>query len=238
MKKTVFSIVAAATAFGAAGASAQMQDPIVNPRGMVANFDAANLGTVLTELGVVWQERQLADGQRFIAASAGGNLSFNIVPAACLGPNNTGCVGAQMFAMFTGKPATAQSLAAFNASYAFTSVGALPDSSAVYISRYDIADYGIPRGNVASSVFSFFALAERFQQEVIGGTTTVSADGYAEDMSAAYLNRAAGEKAGVVSAAASNFATLHQAAFQATPVLARALAESDNAPKNKISNIK
>ena len=238
MNKTVFGVAAAAAALCATGASAQMQDPIVNPRGMVANFDAANLGPVLTELGVVWQERQLADGQRFIAASAGGNLSFNIVPAACQGPNFTGCVGAQMFAVFTGSPATAQSLAAFKAKYAFTSVGALPDSSAIYISRYDIADYGIPRGNVASSVYSFFALAERFQQEVGGSSKTVSIDGYAEDMSAAYLNRAAGAKAGVETVAASNFATLHQAAFEATPTLVRALSNAENAPKNKISNIK
>jgi hypothetical protein len=238
MKRAVLTIAAFAAALGAAGASAQMQDPIVNPRGMVANFDAANVGPVLTELGVVWQERQLADGQRFIAASAGGNLSFNIVPAACLGPNNTGCVGAQMFAVFTGSSANAQSLAAFNAKYAFTSVGALPDSNAIYISRYDIADYGIPRGNVASSVYSFFALAERFQQEVGGGATTVSVDGYAEDMAAAYLNRAAGEKAGVATVAVSNFATLHQAAFEATPMLVRALSNAENAPKNKISNIK
>ena len=62
--------------------------------------------------------------------------------------------------------------------------------------------------------------------------------GGAEDMAAAYLNRTSGEKAGVETVAASNFATLLQAAFEATPMLVRALSNAENAPKNKISNIK
>src|SRR3990167_6035671 len=97
------SLGALALAVSAGAASAQTEELISNPRGMVTNFDVVNIGPVLTELGVVWQERQLADGRVFIAASIGATLSFNIVPAACLGADGkSNCVGANLITLFTG----------------------------------------------------------------------------------------------------------------------------------------
>ena len=82
---------------------------------MVTNFDVVNIGPVLTEMGIVWQERQLADGRSFIAASIGAALSFNIVPAACLGSDGkSNCVGANLITLFTGGSPNPQSVSAFN----------------------------------------------------------------------------------------------------------------------------
>jgi hypothetical protein len=239
MKREFGLLAATAVAFaGTSGvANAQNQEVIANPRGMVTNFDPVNIGPVLTELGVVWQERQTSDGQAFIAASIGGALNFNIVPLACLGPNNTGCVGANIITYFTGGYANPQSVSAFNQKYVFTSAGVLSDNSSAYLSRYEIADYGIPRGNLASSIGSYFALAQRFRDEI--AARTVSADGYGEDLSAGILNVRSGETVGIDARVAGDGTTMaiHQAELEATPELVRKLLASENAPRNKISNV-
>ena len=222
-----------------AGAASAQTDIISNPRGMVTNFDAVNLGPVLTELGIVWQERRTADGMPFIAASIGGDLSFNIVPLACLGPDQkSGCVGANMVTFFTGGYANPQSVSAFNQKYVFTSAGTFSDNSTAYLSRYDIADYGIPRGNVASSVGSYYALARRFRDEI--AAKTVSADGYIDDLSAGILNVRSAEAVGLDATVEGDgtMVAVHQASLEATPELIRKLIASDNAPRNKITNVR
>lgn len=238
MSKSLMRLAASAAALAAmtGGAGAQTQELIANPRGMVANFDAANLGPVLTELGVVWQERRTSDGMLFIAASIGAELSFNIVPTACIGPNNSSCVGANIFTMYTGA-ANPQSVSAFNQRYAFISAGVFSDGSGAFLSRYEIADYGIPRGNVASSIGSYFALAKRFRDEI--AAKTVSADGYVDDMSASILTVRAAEAAGIDARVAGDdtMIAVHQASLEAAPEVARKLFASDNAPRNKIRNV-
>ncbi len=239
MKTFLGRMAFAAAAFVAftGAANAQNEEVIANPRGMVANFDAVNLGPLLTELGVVWQERRTSDGQAFIAASIGGALNFNIVPLACLGPNNTGCVGANVVTFFTGGFANPQSVSAFNQKYVFTSAGIFADNSGAYLSRYEIADYGIPRGNIASSIGSYFALAQKFRDEI--AARTVSADGYGEDLSAGILNVRSAEAIGIDARIANDGSMLaiHQAELEATPELVRKLLASENAPRNKITNV-
>jgi len=232
------SLGALALALSAGAAHAQGQELISNPRGMVANFDAANLGPVLTELGIVWQERQLSDGHPFIAASIGASLNFNILPAACLGADGrSNCVGANLITLFTGGSPNPQSVSAFNQKYAFTSAGVYSDGSAAFLSRYDIADYGIPRGNIASSISNFFVLAQRFRGEI--ATTTVSASGFADDMSASALTMRSAKAAGIDAAVATDgsLTAMHQASLDEMPELLRAMIASDNVPRNKISNI-
>ncbi|MFZ5619241.1 MAG: YbjN domain-containing protein [Pseudomonadota bacterium] len=238
MSKSIcrLSLGLAILALSAGAANAQTQELISNPRGMVANFDPVNLGPVLTELGIVWQERKTVDGMTFIAASIGASLNFNIVPAACLGPNSTNCVGAYFLTMFSGG-ANPQSVSAFNQKYWFTSAGIQSDGSGAYLGRYDIADYGIPRGNIASSIGSYFALAQRFRDEI--AAKTVSADGYVDDMSASMLNVRSAEAIGIDAAVEGDgsMIAIHQASLEATPELVRKLISSDNAPRNKITNV-
>lgn len=233
------SLGALALAAAAGQAGAQTEELISNPRVLMTNFDVVNIGPVLTELGVVWQERQLPDGRPFIAASIGAALSFNVVPAACLGSDGkSNCVGANMITLFTGGAPNPQSVSAFNQKYVFTSAGMYSDGSGAFLSRYDIADYGIPRGNVASSIYNYFTLAQRFRDEI--ATKTVSADGYADDLSAAALTVESGKAIGFDVAVASDatMAGVHRASLEATPELVRKLLASENAPRNKISNIR
>lgn len=226
----------AALALSAGAANAQ-QELIANPHGLVKNFDPVNLGPVLTELGIVWQERRMADGQIFIAASIGGALNFNIIPLACLSADQkSNCVGANIFTFYTGY-ANPQSVSAFAQKYVFTSAGILSDNSGAYLSRYEIADYGIPRGNVASSIGSYFLLAQRFRDEI--AAKTVSADGYVDDMAASSLNVASAESIGIDATVHGDGSMLamHQQSLEATPALVRKLVASDNAPRNKITNV-
>ncbi|MEZ5891627.1 MAG: hypothetical protein R3C58_00545 [Parvularculaceae bacterium] len=208
------------------------QSNLANPRGAVTNFDPANIGPVLTELGVVWQVRN-AEGRTFIAAAIGnGQFYFNIIPSACVGPNNTGCVGANIIAYFDGVTTNHQTIEAFNQAYAFTTAGAL-QGSAVYLSRYEIADFGIPRGNVESSLGSFVGIAQRFLNELASSSQTVSQEGYADDMSSNYLNRVSAEGIGVPAASTGAVAEWHQIALDEFPAVLKDIAASD-APKNML----
>jgi len=217
-------------------AMAQNSELISEPTRHVENFDAIHIGPVLTELGIVWQER-LVNNRPIIAASVGGHLSFNLVPTACQGVNNTNCVGMNIIALYGGSNVNAQTVSAFNQNVQFVSAGKLSNNAGAFIARYEIADYGIPRGNVASSLWSFVAAADRFMEEVATASTTVSAEGFADDLSAPYLNRKSAETAGVFVASSTQKGFIHQAGFDETSELIRSLMDSEKAPQNKIKNI-
>ena len=230
MKHLLAAALAATASIGAASA----QDEISNPRGMVANFDAANLGPVLSELGLVWQQRTTQEGQPYIAASVGGELMINLIPTACAGAKFTGCVGLHTIALFPGENINYQTVLAFGQKYAFTSVMIAEDASKAAISRYDIADYGIPRGNVDSSLRNFVYLAMMFRQELASGAKTVSLKGYADDMSAGMLNTRTLVETG---SDAAKTLPRHQQAMQESAEMISVLFREGEAPRNKIENI-
>jgi len=232
----LFGIMAGLAAASGA-ASAQQASSISNPRVSIENFDIANLKPLLTELGLTTETRQSPDGQSYIAANYGGQFTFNLIPTACLNAGVSNCVGLNILALFSGGQVNAQTVSAFNQRYSFTSAGALSNKSGAYISRYEIADYGIPRGNVASSVGNFLVLLGRFRNEIETGAQTISQDGYADDMSARFLNgRSLSEATGAPQMIASRL-ELHQAGFEQAPELVKMLMSDDNAPRNKIRNI-
>jgi hypothetical protein len=223
-------LLAAAATVGAANA----QDEISNPRGIVPNFDSANLGPVLSELGLVWQQRATQDGKPYIAASVGGELMITLTPTACTGANNTNCIGLHTTSLATGQGLNYQTVLAFGQKYAFTSVMISSDATRAAISRYDIADFGIPRGNIASSLMNFVYLAMQFRSELSSGANTVSLKGYAEDMSAGLLNSRALTE--VTGDEATSFSA-HQNAMRESAELINVLFSEGEAPRNKISNL-
>ena len=228
-------IVAAAAAFLAmsGAAFAQFQYDITNPSGTVRNFDAANLGPVLTELGMPWQiQTNSQTGQPGIAVSYD-NIIFYIVPAACQGQNFTNCIGAQIFALFTSEPVNQQTVNAFNLRYSFGSTG--PLQNGFYVSRYEIADFGIARGNVESSIDSFVNLTVLANREFTSGANTVSALGFADDMSAGLLNEASARAIGVEQPFAGGVVG-HMREVREMPERIRAFAASPEARFNKIDN--
>lgn len=220
------------------GSVAAQDSEISDPRRNIPDFDAQHLGPVLDDLGVTWQERRTDDGGRYIRASVGTSFAFNIVPSACEDQYElTSCLGASFIALYGGAPLNYQTVSAFNQRYAFTTAGVLPGGRDAFISRYEIADFGIARGNVASSLANFIYLAERFKNEITNGVTTVAQEGYASDMAEASLNQKVALAMGAAPERPTSRALRHRAAFEAVADAVRLLNASDAAPKNKISNI-
>ncbi len=230
------SAAAGALACLAFGASAFAQSGISNPTGVVKNFDPANLGPVLSELGVVWQERQTSDGRTYLAANIGGQLSVAFLPQACLDGGARNCVGLNTYAEFNGVSVNPQTIAAFNQKYWFVAAGVTSDNRGAFISRYDIADYGIARGNIKSSLENFVVLALKLREELRTGSKTVSLDGYAEDLSSNLLNRRGFEAMGG-EVAKTSLVDHHLADFEATPEFVKMFVSDPDAPKNKILNV-
>lgn len=240
MKKITAFIGAAVVAFvaGASGASAQnqmgSQGGLSNPETVVRKFSVQTVGPVLNELGMPWQVGQLSSGAQYIHAAAGG-MQFVMFFTACQGAD---CAGMQTLMLFGGGAANPQTVQAFNVRYPFATAGLDQDGSA-YISRYDIADFGIPRGNIASSVVNFLMLSEMFAGELANAHKTVSLDGYVGDLSSAHLNRQQlNHIEGAAGMAFSNQGDSHQQGFEQGAEMIRMLLEDKSAPRNKIGNVK
>lgn len=230
MKKLIAAIAASAALGSVAGAA---QDIVSNPRGMVPNFDVQNVGPVLSELGAVWQEGVASNGQHYIQASVGDGLYLNFLPMACDGDTGKNCVGLSTVAFFTSDAINYQTIAAFNQRYRFAAAGISPDNKSAYITRYDLADYGIPRGNLASSVANLAYLASIFRNEIASAGKTVSFEGYSDDMSSRLLNTRGVEAIG----GSVEAATRHQEAFEQSAELIQILMQDRDAPRNKIENL-
>ncbi|NWG72181.1 MAG: hypothetical protein HXY23_11315 [Parvularculaceae bacterium] len=233
MNKLSAALVATVALAAVCGSASAQPELIANPRGIVQNFDISNVGPILTEMGAVWQQAKAPSGQSYMQVAVGDNLVLNIIPTACQGQNNTGCVGMNTVAFFTGADLNYQTITAFNQRYWFSTAGISEDGESAYISRYDIADYGIARGNVAASIVNLVVLAGMFRDELTTGTKTVSLEGYAEDMSARLLN---GRGLSALGASTPHI-TRHQAALEETNELIQVLMKDRDAPQNKIRNV-
>ncbi|MBT8472248.1 MAG: hypothetical protein HKN14_02255 [Marinicaulis sp.] len=236
--KKLFAIIAAVAA-GASGASAQNQmqnAPVANPSTPIANFDIQSIGPVLNELGVAWQATTSDNGQTYIRANFGGILNFNMTPTACRGDGNSDCIGLATIAIFEGN-ANPQTVGAFNHRYAFATAGLAPSGEA-YTMRYDIADYGIPRGNLASSILNFVNLSQMFREELATSATTVAQQGYADDLASRSMNRAGLDEMTGGEVNHFNPVELHERGFEFTARLVNETIADETAPRNKILNKK
>ena len=239
MKKITAYIGAAALAFvaGVSGAHAQnqmgSQGGLSNPETVVRKFSVQTVGPVLNELGMPWQVGQVSSGAQYIHAAAG-DMQFVMFFTACQGAE---CAGMQTLMLFGGGAANPQTVQAFNVKYPFATAGLDQDGSA-YISRYDIADFGIPRGNIASSVVNFLLLSEMFAGELAAAHQTVSLDGYVGDLSSAHLNRQQLNHIEGAQTVFSNQGDSHKEGFEQGAEMIRMLLEDKSAPRNKIGNVK
>jgi len=239
MKKVVE--VALASALCVSGAMAQNSQlsntnaPVSNPTSMVSEFSAETVGPVLSELGVTWQANQADNGQPYIDANFAGVMNFRLIPAACTQSGFQRCIGLSMIAGFTGQ-ANSQTVRAFNYRYAFASAGLDPSGDA-YLSRYEISDYGMPRGNLATSVLVFVQQAALLADELASARQTVSLEGYADDLAASRLNQMVREDITGVEVVAANPVELHQQGIEDLAEHVRQFVSDKSAPKNKIANI-
>lgn len=170
-------------------APARGDEPISTPRRLIPNFDILNIVPVLDELGVSHSLRESDDGRPFLAASIGDTFTFNVAPTACLSSDYSRCIGVNFVAIFAVSDPNPQTISAFNQKNEFTSVGLYGRDGLVFLLRYEIADYGIPRGNFASSLAQFLTAASRLETELSSGPKTVSQQGFASDLAAGALNR-------------------------------------------------
>ncbi len=239
MKKAFAAAAALAASFGLAQAQGQGPDfEIPNPRGMVAYFDVESLRGILDDMNYVWDERQLLQspsGQPYLAVSANGKVVFMLIPTACKGANFTKCVGLNIVAILSGEKFNYQTVTAFNQRYWFSTAGMAADGRNAYISRYEIADYGIPRGNVAESIVNLLLLADKLRDELATAKRTVSLEGYADDLSAGALNSSVLMQ--IAGVAESQSVSRHQAALEESVELVLMLMSDESAPRNKVQNI-
>lgn len=230
-------LVSGAFVTGAAAQNNQLSNssgPVANPASAIANFSVQSVGPILNELGVTWEALAADTGQTYINASYQGVVNFRLVPTACRAAGYTDCVGLSMVSGFTGQ-ANQQTVNAFNYRYAFASAGVFPTGEA-YLSRYDICDYGIARGNVATSILVFIQQTAKFADELASASQTVSLEGFADDLAASQLNRQVREDLTGVAINATTPVELHQQGLEETAEVVRHFIADKSAPKNKISN--
>ena len=236
MKNSIGIILATLALIGSA--VAQGSGTIANPRGSIENFDTGTLLPILLEMGLQAELRQTNQGPSFISANhPASNLNFNVIPAACQTNGVADCVGLTTLALFSGRSVNAQTVMAFNERYYFTTAGKPSTGDGAFILRYDIADYGIPRGNVAASIGNFLSLALNFNNEIANSSQTANQIGYSDDLSAKFLNnRSLTEMSGEAPVTNSPIKA-HQISFEETPEIVLQMLREDSAVHNKIENI-
>jgi hypothetical protein len=228
-------VMAAGAVLAAMVGAAQAEElRISRPDEVVRYFNTETIGSVLTEMGAVWQQRIAPDGVPYIAASMAGEVTLNIVPTVCE-ENYTQCVGMNTIAFFWGVGFNHQTVTAFNQRYWFATAGVAPDGTAAYLSRYEIADYGIPRGNIAASIYNLKVLAKRFDDQLSTAGRTVALEGYADDLESRNLNTKG--LTALAGFSAAQHLSGHERAMEQTTELIRVLLSDEGAPRNKVQNI-
>jgi putative sensory transduction regulator len=220
---------------GAMAQSNSLSKQIISDAGKpIANFDIQNIYPILQEMGISYEGRADDEGNKLLIAQASSGLKFAVVPAACLNGANSGCVGMNVIALFPEAPQ--RDVNSFNYRYAFTSAGINPANNASYISRYVIADYGIPKGNIASNLYNFIAQAEMFQKVIGGARKTVALEADPNDLAAHSLNMQAVMANEAASQILGHTMGHHQVSLEETPAMIDMLVRADKADPGKIIN--
>ena len=185
--KILISMAAASLALTGAVLAAPKQDaPISKPDELLFDYDVETIIPVLQELGLPWEGRTAPGGAKVVLSEAENGIKFVLAPAACVRAVDDGCYGVNMIAIFTGD-ADQRTVQAFNYKYPYTSAG-IDNSGSAFISRYDIADFGTPRGNFARSLDVFLSQAAYFRDTLETATVTVNRAAYTGDLAANSLN--------------------------------------------------
>lgn len=171
MQANIFLAAGAAAAIGwASGAAAQNSaQGLSDPRQIVPSFDVQSLASIANETG--YQTAVMADdnGAAYVKITAPEGV-FYASPAACASGT---CYGLDIYTFFGDDSSVSlETLNQFN-QRSFTK--ALTIDHTVMLARYEIADYGIAKGNIAHNYTNFIALAQDFVDFLAGGVNQVSA---------------------------------------------------------------
>ena len=157
-------IVSTALLAGAMLWAAPAPAEVSNTGEIWVSWDANRVIALATEVG---DTGTLIPGDNSEPPSVGivtsGGLKYVIEPTAC---NQGTCYGFQLTAEFDGS-VTAEQMNQFNLARSFTK--AYVDEGNAYLTRYEISDYGIPKGNFAADMTNFEAVAVTFETFLSSG---------------------------------------------------------------------
>lgn len=180
MAAMVVQLGAASAQSNALGTTGQIR----NPSAPLTSLHPEALIPVLAQMGLEYEGATLPSGERALLVTAASGTRFQITPMAC--DRARRCRGMHLVSMFDTQ-ADPRTVAAFNDRYAFVSAG-MGAGSVAYLARYEIADFGMPRGNVAVSIEVFLETADLFTEHLRNAATGLQQEPDGSDLSANGLN--------------------------------------------------
>ena len=166
LKKYYQSFIAAFVALflslGFVGQAAAGQ--ISNPTGLVYDLSADSLMPLFTEMNMSPEKFQTDDGKSYIVLTEpDSGLTIVAIPEACTSGK---CIGVNFVVIFSDSTLANDRITYFNSTFSFVKVVKSEESNRVEVYRYEIADFGIPRGNLRESVMNLVALSKKVRAEL------------------------------------------------------------------------
>ncbi|NNU15952.1 hypothetical protein HK107_06400 [Parvularcula sp. ZS-1/3] len=187
MRHLILAVAAMFVGLGSAAAQSNAlgtSGKIRNPSQTLPSLHAEALIPVLKQMGLGYEGATLPGGEKAILVQTAEGVRFQITPMACDRSNR--CRGMHLVTMFETE-VDRRTVAAFNDRYAFISAGLSSDRLA-YLARYEIADFGMPRGNVAVSIEVFLETAGLFAEHLQKAQPGLKKEPHGSDLSANGLN--------------------------------------------------
>lgn len=177
---SVLGLGVSATKASALGAASKIR----NPSAPLTSLHAEALIPILSQMQLSYEGVTLPNGQKALLVEAPDGAQFQVTPMACDAGGR--CRGMHLVAMFQ-TDVDRRTVMAFNDRYAFVSAG-LSRENLAYLSRYEIADYGLPRGNIAVSIDVFLETSRLFTEHLTRPARQLVQAPEAGDLSANGLN--------------------------------------------------
>ena len=157
---------------------------IRNPSAPLTSLHAEELIPILVQMGYQYEGATLPGGEKVLLATTEQGQRFQVAPTACDAEGR--CRGIHLSSLFA-TSAERRTVSAFNDRYAFVSAGVSRDGMA-YLSRYELADFGLPRGNLAVSIEVFLETAALFEEHLMASPEGLKQAPQANDLAANSLN--------------------------------------------------
>lgn len=240
MIKTFKASVAALAVLGLALGGAQAQSnslkkkdvPVSNPGELLPSLHAEAVVSVLDEMGIEYQGATLPNGQKVLLAKAKNGIKFQLTPTAC-DKGGLRCRGISMVALFKSN-APDRAISAFDQHYVFVSAG-MQDEGVAYLTRYDLADFGIPKGNLAVSLMNYVHMAAIFDRHLYEATNTVALPS-ASDLSGESLNMKAILASSDLANSLGYSEESHQVSFELLPDVVNTFVKADDLAPGRLVN--
>lgn len=164
----IFAAALAACTF-AAPAAAQDINAVTSRTGLVTNFDQATITRILRELRLPHQVLP-GSGGRFVNVTFPNGVRATVGRTACRA-DMLSCKGMTITARFgRGRDGWSEleklrRANAFNTRHSFIKSG-IDEGGSFYLIRYELSDFGVSRGAVATSLLVFANLAKRFGEHL------------------------------------------------------------------------